>query len=1495
MEAVVAGGTISFNVTAPLSRGEQVMVCGDAAFLGGWQPEKALPLYTTPGDYPAWSAKEDVPMPPGDCTGYRYCIFRGGKFFRWEKVSRPRTVRPPTILQIERDILDQEPADDRENGGNFPFGNQISVAAEKNEPEEKHADLQHRKPWEMAVSESSALVEDAPMAENTQDHSSGSSPDRLLPIGHHHHHHHHHDSGEDATVSVPNDEGSGLALVLPGSVGWDFRVGSGTTTAVSRDADVVGNEPNSAATTQTMATASSTTATSGLETPSFVAASVAATAAACLEASGVVGIGDIEGMSPTSLLRLRIEQQRQEVVESCIGEGVGVTLRRPPSLEAEEGDGGGLGLGLRLGVEAMSSPPPRMEVSRGSPNLWSPRNGGVVVASYYLPVIISKSEKGEWSAQWDREQILSLQANMRVVRVGTVKKSNAPIMEDDKPAVVQALSKLNCIPVFLTEALHHQSYYQYCKGILWPVMHNILEMYDDLPNSLLDPKAIAEGWQAYKQVNKAFRDKVVEVYHDGDMIWVHGFHLAILPGFLERRVKVARIGLFLHTPFPPSEVFRALPQREELLRGMLGADQVGFHRFIDGRHFTSSCRRLLGLQHIYNKETGLLQIINGGKPVILSTGHSGVEPEVVRAALAEPDAQEEEARLKTLHGDRIVLAGVEKVERLKGVWLKILAFDNMLRLNPELVGRVAMHEVGITNQARGSDYRACRSLVSNLAERVNVKYGKGTIVYEERQERDIDLARRVALMGVSSVFVKTPVHDGLSTTPMEYRIVQEHKAKVVRRARAPSRVPGVLVLSEAVSCLQALRGCLPVNPWQVEAVAEAMTRAVNASTREKLSWHEDDIEWCESHTTTSWAEGVLADLCTVPKENRTRYATTGLGLTSRVVGTDPTFKRLSTDDARRAYSSSKSRVFFLDYGGTIAKDNTNTSGKAQQEFEKLGSLHGEAGSSPEGSSRAKRFQDNFQDKKETLEPGSHVLEALEDLCGDSRNLVFVVSGRGKEELEEAFGHIKGLGLAAEHGSFFRWPSMVPHDTDGNFNEGETKEAGGWQVLHPGIDNNAWKEVARRFMKDFQMHTYGSYMEEKGTSMLWHYGNADPEFGALQAKKLQDELTEVLCASSPSNTTAEGMLISGRGKKGGSRAAAVRLGLGRKVSYPRYGDCDVEPTSAPSLGLALSTSSAVKYERPGEEVEAGAIEITHEEGRNWDAGGGGAYLEVRARGASKGRFVHMVLSKLGWRPRGDGGGEGTAGNVPGSRFCLCVGDDVSDEDMFLALKSYGTVGSVAETETQNRDGRALGWQQGSKDNLTSASNEKRPQSLLTVTVGSKPSDADAWLPGVDAVISLLRTLARATQTARRDAHMSTAFSTSSLMGTSLSHPTFHFSTPPPAMDMRGSTPPPSIHSTHAYSYGNPPSALVAAPAALGSVSETPSEGGDGGEAWPGSGDTWPSSGMAGVVGGVEGLQLGQGVPVVRRHSYTLDGKPRISLSLNEFLRVVAQPEPEPPMF
>ena len=95
----------------------------------------------------------------------------------------------------------------------------------------------------------------------------------------------------------------------------------------------------------------------------------------------------------------------------------------------------------------------------------------------------------------------------------------------------------------------------------------------------------ASLWAAYTAVNRKFVNVIVQCFNEGELIWIHGFHLLILPSFLTRRIPMAKVGLFLHTPFPSSEIFQTLWCREDLLRGMMNADQVGFHLFEYARHF----------------------------------------------------------------------------------------------------------------------------------------------------------------------------------------------------------------------------------------------------------------------------------------------------------------------------------------------------------------------------------------------------------------------------------------------------------------------------------------------------------------------------------------------------------------------------------------------------------------------------------------------------------------------------------------------------------------------------------------------------------------------------------------------------------------------------------------------------------------------------------------------------------------------------------------------
>ena len=180
-----------------------------------------------------------------------------------------------------------------------------------------------------------------------------------------------------------------------------------------------------------------------------------------------------------------------------------------------------------------------------------------------------------------------------------------------------------CYPVFLEPDVKQRFYKGFCKQQLWPLLHYVLPM---SPYSV--GRFSADLWQAYVAANRVFAERLVALVRQGqDFIWLHDYHLAVLPSLLRRKLHKAAIGFFLHSAFPSSEIFRTFPKREELLRSLLNADVLGFHTFDYARHFISCCSRMLGLEH--HTSRGRILLSYHGRAV-----HLKILPSCARPAFA---------------------------------------------------------------------------------------------------------------------------------------------------------------------------------------------------------------------------------------------------------------------------------------------------------------------------------------------------------------------------------------------------------------------------------------------------------------------------------------------------------------------------------------------------------------------------------------------------------------------------------------------------------------------------------------------------------------------------------------------------------------------------------------------------------------------------------------------------------------------------------------------
>ncbi len=507
----------------------------------------------------------------------------------------------------------------------------------------------------------------------------------------------------------------------------------------------------------------------------------------------------------------------------------------------------------------------------------------LIIASNRLPITITK-RKGKFKVQSSTGGLVTalggLEDSQRHVWIGWPGISMSP-SNPEANDIKALLEPEDYHPVFLSRHDIDDYYHGFCNETIWPLFHYFVQfaVYDK------------DYWKAYKRVNEAFCDEIMEIAGPEDVIWIHDYHLMILPKLLKEKLPGAKIGFFLHIPFPSSEIFRLIPWCKDIIEGLLGADLIGFHTFDYVRHFLESVRRILGYEH------ALGQITVHSRAVKVDAFPMGVDYEKFSSAVHNPDVQKRVRSLRQEIGEEFnIILSIDRLDYTKGIPQRLEAFDLFLKRNPGYKGKAILILVAVPSRTEVKRYKILKQQVDNLVGDINGRHGKIgwiPIWYLYRSFRFNDLA---ALYSISDVIFVTPLRDGMNLIAKEY-VATKNDGN------------GVLILGEMAGTAKELIEAIIINPNDVEATADSLKVALEMPTDERASRMETMRLRLKRYDVRRWVSDFMEKLDHITDVQKQ--------MKSRVLS--PDFRRKITE----GYSEAQNRLFLLDYDGTLMPFNEN--------------------------------------------------------------------------------------------------------------------------------------------------------------------------------------------------------------------------------------------------------------------------------------------------------------------------------------------------------------------------------------------------------------------------------------------------------------------------------------------------------------------------------------------------------------------------------------------
>lgn len=450
------------------------------------------------------------------------------------------------------------------------------------------------------------------------------------------------------------------------------------------------------------------------------------------------------------------------------------------------------------------------------------------------------------------------------------------LAKGDKTKITKVLKKNGCVPVFLTKKQIELFYEGYSNDTLWPVFHHF--------QSYAEYKKIY--WKYYRLVNIQFKNVVERQITKKSAIWIHDYHLMLLPNLLRMDHPKATIGFFLHIPFPSYEIFRLLPNRKDILTGLLGANLVGFHIYDYARHFLSSALRILGLDSNHG-------LINLGERIVRTDAFPiGIDYQKFVKSLEDPKVIEQRKMILKHHAGQKILLSVDRLDYTKGILKRLEGFEKYLAKHPEKLGKVHLIIIVVPSRVNVERYKDLRDDINRYIGHINGRFGSVGWSPVSYQFKNLPFHEIVALYAESDIALVTPLSDGMNLVAKEYIACKQNKK-------------GVLILSEMAGAIDELPEALRINPNNIDAIVQAIEYAIDMPKKEQAKKLYSMQRRLSLYDIKRWADDFISELNTSNEMQRQH--------SGKLLSKDAELKII------RLYKKATKRLIILDYDGTLKK------------------------------------------------------------------------------------------------------------------------------------------------------------------------------------------------------------------------------------------------------------------------------------------------------------------------------------------------------------------------------------------------------------------------------------------------------------------------------------------------------------------------------------------------------------------------------------------------